>query len=282
MKNILTLCVGAILISGVAAYGTTVLHYDFEDGTPNTPMNPNPEDTNTGLIGTVDLSGNDYHMYAWNDYFGPMFSSEGDTPSGVGLSSFHDGHRDGYAWAEGLRTWSPSTWTIELSFKYDNPDGWRTLIGKDGWTTIPGDIAAGMYIQSNGENNAMRVNFATVSNERIWVDSSLIPESGQWYHFAVVVDGDQINMYADQFDGLGFQNIGSLTMDAGVDHSLQPTGTWTFGRGWFNDAFVDHISGNLDNIRFSDVALTTDQLIPEPATLVLLGLGSLMLRRRRK
>jgi hypothetical protein len=73
-------------------------------------------------------------------------------------------------------------------------------------------------------------------------------------------------MYADQFDGAGFQNIGSLTMDAGIDHSLRPTGNWTFGRGWYNGNFVDHIDGNMDNIRFSDEALTMDQFLPEPAT----------------
>ena len=281
MRNAAGLFVALMLVSNVAL-GTTVLHYDFEDGTPNTPMNDFPITQQNGTVGTVDLSGNDYHMYAWDDYYGPMFSSEGDTPSGVGLSSFYDGHRDGYAWAEGLVGWSPSTWTIELSFKFDDTAGWRSLIGKDGWTSIPGDIAAGMYIQSNGENDAIRVNFATVSNERIWVDSSLVPELGKWYHFAVVVDGDQLDMYADQFDGNGFQNIGSLTMDACVDHSLQPTGTWTFGRSWYNNQFVDHISGNLDNIRFSDVALTPNQFIPEPATIALLGLGGLMLRRKRK
>jgi len=107
----------------------------------------------------------------------------------------------------------------------------------------------------------MRVAFATVSDEHYELFSSLIPEPGKWYHLAVVTDGDQLDMYADQFDGNGFQNIGSLTMDAGIDHSLRPTGNWTFGRGWFNDNNVDQIDGNMDNIRFSDEALTTDQLI---------------------
>jgi hypothetical protein len=156
MKNILTRCVAAILISGAAAYGTTVLHYDFEDGTPNTPMNDYPVTQQNGVVGTVDLSGNGYDMLAWDDYWGPMFSSEGDTPAGAGLSSFHDGHRDGYAPADGIRAWSPSTWTIELSFKYDDPAGWRTLIGRDDWTTIPDSPEAALYIQSNGIDNAIR------------------------------------------------------------------------------------------------------------------------------
>jgi hypothetical protein len=281
MKNAARLFVVVTLVSSVT-YGATVLHYDFEDGTANMPMNDFPVTQQNGTVGTADLSGNGYDMLAWDDYWGPLFSSEGDTPSGTGLSSFHDGHRDGYCPAPGLVAWSPSTWTIELSFKFDNPDGWRTLIGRDDWTGIEGDIAAAMYIQSNGENNAMRITFATVSDERYTLDSSLIPVPGQWYHLAVVADGDQLDMFADQFDGSGFQNIGTLMMAEGVDHSLRPTGTWTFGRGWFNGGFVDHISGNLDNIRFSDVALTTSQLIPEPATLALLALGTLMLRRRRK
>ena len=71
-------------------------------------------------------------------------------------------------------------------------------------------------------------------------------------------------------------------MTEGVDHSLRPTGTWSFGRGWYNGGLVDQIRGNIDNVRFSDVALTTNQLIPEPATIARLGLGGLMLRRRRK
>ena len=261
MKKAAKLLVVVMLVSNVT-FGATVLHYDFEDGTANTPMNDFPVTQQNGTVGTADLSGNGYDMLAWDDYWGPMFSAEGDTPTGTGLSSVHDGHRDGYAPAEGIVAWSPSTWTIELSFKLNDPAGWRTLIGKDGWPEIADDIAAAMYIQCSGENDAMRVNFVTVSNERIVLDSSLVPVPGQWYHLAVIVDGDQLDMYVDEFDGNGFRNIGSLTMTPGVDHSIKPTGTWTFGRGWFNDNFVDHIDGNLDNIRFSDEALTTDQLIP--------------------
>ena len=36
---------------------------------------------------------------------------------------------------------------------------------------------------------------------------------------------------------------------------------WTFGRGWYNGGFVDHIDGRMDNIRFSDVALPNEDLI---------------------
>jgi hypothetical protein len=178
------------------------------------------------------------------------------------LSSVHESHNDGYTLADGIRAWSPSTWTIELSFKLNDVGGWRTLIGRDDWTGIPDDIGPSLQVQSNGIDDAMRVAFATVSDEHYELFSSLIPEPGKWYHLAVVTDGDRLDMYADQFDGNGFQNIGTLIMDAGIDHSLRPTGNWTFGRGWYNGNFVDHIDGNMDNIRFSDEALTTDQFIP--------------------
>ncbi len=264
MKSPLAICLTAFLAICACAQAATVLHYNFEDGTPNTPMNNYPETQQNGAIGTADLSGNGYHMHAWDDYWGPMFSQLRQTPTGVGLSAMHDGHRDGYTLADGIRLWSPSRWTIELSFKLDSVSGWLTLIGRDGAAQYNGqdiDAAAAFYIQKSGDNGAIRVNFATVSGERIWVDSSLFPVPGQWYHFAVVVDGDRIDMYADYLDGNGFQEAGTHMLTPGIDHSLLPTGNWTFGRGWFGGNFVDHIAGNLDDIRFSNVPLTPDQFL---------------------
>ncbi|MHC4206070.1 MAG: LamG-like jellyroll fold domain-containing protein [Planctomycetota bacterium] len=260
MKNAAKLFILATLVSSVT-FGATVLHYDFEDGTAGMPMNDFPVTQENGTVGTADLSGNGYHMHAWDDYWGPLFSAEGDTPSGTGLSSVHDTHRDGYTLADGIRAWSPGTWTIELSFKLNDPSGWKTLIGRDDWTGIEGDIGPALQVQSNGIDDAMRVAFATISGEHYELFTSLVPVPGKWYHLAVITDGDQLDVYADQLDGNGFQNIGTLTMAAGIDHSLRPTGNWTFGRGWYNGNFVDHIDGNMDNIRFSDEALTTDQLI---------------------
>jgi hypothetical protein len=269
------MCLMAIAAVCAAASGTTILHYNFEDGTPEAPMNNYPETQQNGTVGTADLSGNGYHMHAWDDYWGPMFSQLRQTPTGVGLSSMHDGHRDGYTLADGIRLWSPSAWTIELSFKLDNISGWRTLIGRDGAAQYNGqniDPGAAFYIQKNGDNGAIRVNFATVSGERIWVDSSLVPAQGKWYHFAVVVDGDRIDMYADYLDGNGFENAGTHMLAPGVNHALLATGNWTFGRGWYGGNFVDHISGNLDDIRLSDVPLAPDQFLhslyahqPDPA-----------------
>jgi len=261
MKNAAKLFVVVVLVSSVT-FGATILHYDFEDGTAGTPMNDFPVTQINGTVGTADLSGNGYDMYAWDDYWGPWFSAEGDTPTGTGLSSVHQSHNDGYTLADGIRRWSPGTWTIELSFKLNDIAGWRTLIGRDDWTGIDGDIGPSLQVQSNGIDDAMRVAFVTVSDEHYELFSTLVPEPGKWYHLAVVTDGDRLDMYADQFDGSGFQNIGTLIMDAGIDHSLLATGNWTFGRGWYNGNFVDHIDGNMDNIRFSDEALTTDQLIP--------------------
>ena len=88
MKNTAKLFVVVMLVSSVT-FGATILHYDFEDSTAGMPMNDFPVTQENGTVGTADLSGNDYHMHAWDDYWGPLFSSEGGTPSGTGLRSLH-------------------------------------------------------------------------------------------------------------------------------------------------------------------------------------------------
>jgi alpha-L-arabinofuranosidase len=238
----------------------TLLHYNFEDGTPDTPMNSTGT---TGQVGSADLSGNDHHMRAYNAFYGPSFSVLGDTPTGEGLSSEYNGSQDGYT-TTSINSWSPSVWTIELAFKLDSTSGWCTLIGRDGWSEVNGDTIdseAAFYLQKNNVGGAIRLNFATLSGERYRLDSSLIPTSGQWYYFAATCDGSEVRMYADSLDGSGYQPVGTFDLNPGLDHSLLATGNWTFGRGWWNGNLVDKIIGNIDDVRFSDVVLSTNQLL---------------------
>jgi len=59
-------------------------------------------------------------------------------------------------------------------------------------------------------------------------------------------------------------------------------GTWTLGRGMWNGGHGDRVFGNIDEVRISDTALDPCQfLIPEPATILILGLGGLTLLRKR-
>jgi hypothetical protein len=73
-------------------------------------------------------------------------------------------------------------------------------------------------------------------------------------------------MYLD--DGSGYKQIGSLDISAQSVADNTPAATsfnWTFGRGWYNGRFVDHIDGWLDNIRFSETVLTPAQFLGAPS-----------------
>lgn len=232
-------------------------HWDFEDGTAETLMN----DTGvTGQVGTVDLSGNDYHMYAWNEITGASFSADGVTPSGVGLSGRFDGLEDAYTPDAFINSWTPSAWTIELAVKLDTLDDWQTMIGRDGSSS--GTIKSDFYFQKEDDNDHFRIDFYTVGGERYILDADFTVEVDQWYYLAAVSDGETLTLYADTLDGSGSQVVGTLALDTENDNSLAtPEKAWTFGRGWHNNNQVDQISGNLDDVRFTGRALQPQEFL---------------------
>ena len=86
------------LLAGSAAAQTTKAYWTFDNGTAGTPFSTTP---------AVDSSGNNYTMWGFNEVYGPSYSS--DTPSGSGLSSRHVG-QDGYTVDAGINTWAPQAW----------------------------------------------------------------------------------------------------------------------------------------------------------------------------
>ena len=263
---------------------TTIAQWDFDNGSAGVAFSATP---------ATDSSGNGYTMFGYNETYGPSYGT--DTVSGTGLS-LRSAAQDGYtAGATGLNEWRPQQWTIELSVKLDSTAGWNTIIGRDGTPNHPSGAGAEstFYFQNNGIDDRFRLNFFTVGGQRLVMDSDFVPAAGQWYHVAMVSDGVNAMMYVDKLDGNGYQlsATGLLTGATAADNALASSdGLWTFGRGWYNGGFVDQITGNLDDIRFTDGALAPSAFlhataIPEPASaaglagLALLGMAAS--RRRR-
>lgn len=230
-----------------------IAHWDFEDGTAGSAFSAMPSS------GSVDLI-NGYVMRGYNTIYGASFASE--TPSGSGLGAYCNGNQDGYITNAVINAWSPEVWTIEISVRLDDISGWETIIGRDGSTN--GDPEADFYLQKNNANGKFRFNYETVAGQRWILDSDFVVESGQWYHLALTSDGATLTMYCDKLDAAGYQVVGSLDISSQTpaENALAQKGVnWTFGRGWYNNSYVDRMTGYFDNVRFSDTVVSPSEFL---------------------
>lgn len=262
----------ASLLIATASNAATIAYWDFEDGADGQEFTAPP--TPNGEGGSVDTV-NGILMRGFNDAFGPSWTSNTADGSGLAMNlEINSGvsvTSDGYVTEGALHNWSPTAWTIETHVLLRNLGGWNTLIGRDG--SSQAEPESDFYLANNGIDDRFRINIDTVGGMRWILDAD--PPSGPaqadtWYGLAAVSDGQTLSLWIDE--GTGYQQAASLDISAQsvADNALPGTTlNWTFGRGWFNGGFVDHIDGVMDNVRFSDVALGPNELIPlipEPTT----------------
>ena len=110
----------------------------------------------------------------------------------------------------------------------------------------------------------------------LWLNSGVaFPSDGLRHHFAVSVDADlgTTNLYVD---GFLQATLGSAIATSTIGEHTQ------FGRQFTNH--MEHFSGELDDVRVFDHALSASEVavIPEPSTALLMGLGLAGLASRRR
>lgn len=109
----------------------------------------------------------------------------------------------------------------------------------------------------------------------LWTSENSAPEDN-WYHVAAVYDNKDMKIYLNgQLDGhTSFSYNASGTPDKNL----------AIGVRSFDTTLEQYFKGKLDDIRIYNQALNANEvaaLVPEPATILIVGLGALMLRKKR-
>lgn len=276
----LATCIGFASFSASAA---TVAYYRFEEGAdgvgstgPVVPAVDNIVDS-AGADDTLRKFGAAGTIVYSNDVFGPSVPSSSASNA---LSMDFTPNSDVYTDMNGpLRTGVYTNFTLETYVEFDAVGGFQTMVGRDD-AGNPGAGPGGQslfYLSTNG--TGFRVETITSTSTNVQVNSTFAPVVGTWYHVAAV--GNSASGTLELFvNGL---SVGSSAGFTGLFDS--PTDTvWTLGRGQFNNNNVDFLDGRLDEVRFSDTALTPDQFlnaVPEPSSVMLLGGLAMLLGFKR-
>ena len=295
-------CVLTLASLTQAASAGTVAYYRFEEGPENGFLVGQMGDPTVGTFTTtLDTAGGDDNLRTFNapatqqNNFdtSPRYTTgvpsatvpQTGTPNNY---SFTFGQVDGlnddiYAAAPGPLNTSfdnGSTFTVETYINTNAPDAFRTFIGRDDFANeVPG-LSSLFYLQTRAIGGGI-VAFAAQDKQNVTREiNGPVLAANTWYHVAVVGDGTNATLYLDG------TSVGSVGFN-GLYNSSSSQG-FTVGRGFFNGNPADFWNGEIDEVRFSNEALSPSQFlnaaaVPEPTTIGLLGVtASLLMARRRR
>jgi hypothetical protein len=314
----------AALLCATHARGTVVAYWNFESNTYGTAADgaPVPHMGADGAFdgSTPDLSGNGNDLSPWNDSWAGFhyttITPYGATPQTGAANHFAIQNNAGYPalstngtgtsvpGAVNALTMTPLAWTIEASYKPENTNGWRTVVGRDAQSQAgaDGNVAA-LYFQITPDNR-FRIAFVDVTGA--WHEAAspaqyitngfAYPNSadGQFYNLAATSDGTTLKAYVDGVL-VGSTDMTGSSTDTRLSNGSTglatgggwAAGEWTVGRGLYAGGHTDRAYGLIDDVRISDTALAPVAFlssVPEPAGLASLAIATgarLSMRRRR-
>lgn len=234
----------AFMILSLSCDAATLAYWKFNEGVNNQAA--------SGANSILDYSGNNHHATPVGN---AVYRDDG-IHKGIEFDGIDD-----YAYNDSIQispsgNWTQLTYEVVLNVK-SLTGSWNHIIETRNYVNwIDG-------ITINTATQDFRYGLTTTSGSQGWVVTNYKPLMDTWYHIALTYDGSSIKFYVNGNVVASQAWSGSLTPQSGLDLS-HPEGC----------------SPNiiLDEVRVSDVALTSTQFltIPEPCSVVFMGLSLLL------